>query len=501
MRSKSTITLTLLAILFAFSGCGDRQVSTPQSAPATAQTLLVSSGGKEYEITFSGPISFEEAGTVVVPPVDTVVTPPPPPDPEKKSALVGVNCFPWTPLEKVKPFNLRVYIDAGWIWTDKGLYINPMRQAKAQTAFGMLDEYFNEAARLGIDASPCINRCPDWLNGKSESNGTNSNNFPPIRPGKSRLDSASYAEYAEFWAQLAMRYGTKTFPADKLRVDTSPRWSGDIPNTKRSGLGALPIEQGGVRIKYFEIGNEWDRWWDVGGTNDAAYVKAEEQAVMLLTCYRAIKKVDPSIGVIMGGLTGFDLKYLKAMFAHLDKIAPGERMTDKIVVHHYSNLRNEYGKWPPTWDLSAACMPEEDKDFGMISEIVAFAASRGLKVFVNEFGCDSEGPSWMHIAGSRYGMTDKDAQALQITKSFKAYGAANVERAYMFMFADEPFGAGLWQRCGMVTSELNGYQPKPAYAATIALVNEIGTRVGAIPKPKVAGVPIGVSAFKMPQVK
>lgn len=386
-----------------------------------------------------------------------------------KAGFVGACAHPWNPLDKLKGFNIRLYIDAAWIWTAKGLYINPMKQAKAQTAFGMLDEYFNQAANLGLDVSPCVNRCPDWMNGKTENNSTNSNNFPPIKAGKDRTDPASYQEYADFWAQLAMRYGTKTFPDSQIKIDTTPRWTGDIPNQKKSGFGALPLDKGGVRIKYFEIGNEVDSWWHVGTADEAMYMKPEEHAAMLLACYRAIKKVS-DIGVVMAGLTGFDLKYLKAMFAYAEKIAPGEKFTDKIVVHHYSNLFNEYGKWPPTWRDSSACMPDEDKAFPAINDIVSFAKSRGMEVWVNEFGCDSEPPSWMHINGSRYGLSDQDAQAKQIVESFKAYAAAGVERAYMFMFADEQGGPGLWQRCGLVAGENKGYAEKPAYQAVKKLI-------------------------------
>jgi hypothetical protein len=386
-----------------------------------------------------------------------------------KAGFVGACAHPWNPLDKLKGFNIRLYIDAAWIWTAKGLYINPMKQAKAQTAFGMLDEYFNEAAKLGVDVAPCVLRCPDWLNGYSENNGTNSNDYPPIRKGADRLDPKSYEEYAGFWEQLAMRYGTRTFPDNKLKIDTTPRWTNDIPNVKKSGLGALDLDKGGVRIKYFEIGNEVMKWWNRGTDKEGTYMNAKEFATMLLVVYRAIRKVS-DIGVIMGGTTGFELPYIKEMFAHIEKIAPGEKFTDKIVIHNYSNLFNERDKWPPTWRDSAACMPSEDKAFPAINDIVSFAKSRGMEVWVNEFGCDSEPPSWMHINGSRYGLSDQDAQAKQIVESFKAYAAAGVERAYMFMFADEQGGPGLWQRCGLVAGENKGYAEKPAYQAVKKLI-------------------------------
>ncbi len=265
-------------------------------------------------------------------------------------------------------------------------------------------------------------------------------------------------------------------------------------------MGALPIEQGGTRIKYIEIFNEVMRWWDRGGANDAAYMHPEEFAAMLLVCYRAIRKVS-DVGVIMGGTTALELDYLKAMFAHADKIAPGEKITDKIVVHYYLHEGNEYGKHPPTWWNSGACMPEEDKGLPKLKEIVAFGKSRGLETWLNEFGSDTEGPSWMHISGSRYGMTDQQAQGEQLARTFKALGSYGVERAYMFMASDENGGPGLWQRCGLLTGKTNGYQAKPAMAATVALINEIGVKAQALPGKKKKQAKVGVSTFKMPQAK
>jgi len=415
--------------------------------------------------TFDVEVDIPDGPVVIDPPDPGTVTP---------SGLIGTNCFPWSPLEKLKGFNLRCYIDTAWIWREKGLYINPMFRGKAQTAFGMMDEYFNMAAAFGIDVLPCVNMIPLWYNGKGDSTGSASNHFPPIKNGRSRIDPGSYADYAEFWAQFVMRYGTRTF-SDNLRVDTTPRWTGDIPNVPRSGLGALDLDKGGTRIKYVEINNEVDIWWKRGGNEDAAYMKAEEHVAQLIAVYRAIRKVS-DIKVVMAGLTGLDLTYLKAMFSYAEKTYPGEKFTDVINVHYYTNIGNEYAKHPPTWVVGGACYPEKDKGFSYLKEIVKFGKEKGLPVWLSEFGADTKPESWMHIKGD--GISDEQAQAELITRTFKMCAEYGVERAYVFTANDEGGGTGLWQRCGLMTSEATGYQPKPSYNAVLKLIEETGKRKG-----------------------
>jgi len=233
-----------------------------------------------------------------------------------------------------------------------------------------------------------------------------------------------------------------------LRVDTTPRWSGDIPNVKKSGLNL---------ISQIEIGNEFDRWWDIGTER---YLTPKEHAALFSAVIKRVREADPKMKVAMAGLTGFDEKYLLEFLQHLQAL--GSELPDIINVHHYSNIGNEFDKWPPTWYISGACMPNEDNEFGMIDSIVSIARSVNRPVWVTEFGCDSRTQSWMHIQGSKYGMSDEQAQGTQIVETYKAYKKAGVSRAFIFMAADEQ-GQGLWQSCGVLTSQNTGYLQKQSY--------------------------------------
>ena len=406
---------------------------------------------KKYRVKIGDQILMVEAEEITpeIPPVN-----PPPPTTNKKF-FYGTNGFHWIPLEKLKPLSsIRLYLAGGWLWRPGGLFAEPIWQAEKPYLKG-LDDYFAKAKAAGIDVLPCVNQTPDWYAGISDKSG--SNNYPPVKSGMDRAKAESYADYADFWFQFVARYGSKTHPDSVLRVDTTPKYENQPLNVKKSGLNL---------ISSVEIGNEFDRWWNVGTD---LYLKPEEHAAMLFACYQACKRADPNIQVIMGGLTGFDLKYLQAMKAAFDRMGV-KFQSDKINVHHYSNLYNEYGKWPPTWKDSSACYPEKDKDFPMIAEIVKFGKSLGLETWVTEFGCDSKAPSWMHIKGE--GISDEEAQAELIVKTFEAYKVSGVERAYVFNAIDEagsPNG-GLWQNSGLLTSEATGYKEKPAMVAVKKLI-------------------------------
>jgi hypothetical protein len=436
-------------VIPAFNGPAHYARLAAMQAPATEQGLVVAIGEKKYELKLPLPLMLTEISGVVVPPE--------PVEPGKGDGI-GTNTFPWVPLEKLTMFStLRCYIAAGWIWRPGGLFVQPMFQAETEVAHG-LDEYFGRARDAGIDILPCINQTPDWYAGTP--NGFGSNDHPPIKPGKDRNDPASWADYAEFWFQFVARYGSVKHPDSVLQVDTNPRWNGDIVNVKKSGLGM---------IKCVEIGNELDIWWAKGTDR---YLKPSEHAAMLTAVISAIKRADPAMVVVMAGLTGFDLPYLKELVYSIYNL--GGELPDVLNVHHYSSIGNERGKWPPTWPNSGACYPEEDKDFVTVSELVAYAKALNRPLWVTEFGCDSRAESWMHIKGAKYGITDEQAQANLIEKTFRAYKKYGVERAYVFTAVDEPGSAngGLWQNCGLMTNQQTGFQDKPAKAAVKKLISE-----------------------------
>lgn len=387
-------------------------------------------------------VTIPPAGT---PPVDTVVTTPPVTD---KIQGVGVNTLPWVPLEKLKMFStVRCYIASGWIWRPGGLFVQPMYQAETAETSGF-DQYFERAKKLGIEVLPCINLTPEWY--RPEGDGTGSNHFPPIKKGLNRTDPKSYSDYAQFWYQFCARYGSTKHPDSDLRVDITPKYPNQPTNKKLSGLGL---------IKAVEIGNEFDEWWSKGTEK---YVNPQEHVALLIAVIDAIRKADPNMKIVMAGLTGLDLTYLKAMDAAFK--AAGKDWPDVVNCHFYTHEGNRYAVWPPTWWNSGATYPELDKGLPYLNEVLAFCKSINRPLWITEYGADTKPQSWMHVLGSKWGIGDEQAQGELLVKTMQYYKKAGVERSYMFFAADEPgSNGGLWQTCGILRNKEFGWVEKPSF--------------------------------------
>jgi hypothetical protein len=278
-----------------------------------------------------------------------------------------------------------------------------------------------------------------------------------------RTDPKSYADFAAFWFQFVARYGSVKHDVSKLRVDKTQRWPGDVPNVSLSGLNL---------IKRVEIWNEADKWWKKGGAENAIYMEPAEYAAMLWVCYDQCKAADPSVQVVMAGLTGFDLKYLQGMDAYY-KAKGVPFKADVINVHHYSNRGNELGVWPPTWYEGGAVCPELDRDFVGVVQIVKFAHDKGKQIWVTEFGSDSKGPSWMY-AQPVGGFTSEELQAQWLARTYLEYFRLGVDNCFMFNAINEPGeeNGGLYLNSGLLHGEnwTVPFQVKPSYTTTTQLI-------------------------------
>lgn len=452
--------LLVVGILWLRNYTGSHTVS---SQP---QYSIQTSSGAKY--TISGEVTLTPIGGA---PTDTVTIPPvivDPGQPIPTSGLaekIGLDVFPWTGLQRVKDMGItrvRPYVPLHWIFTAKGFYGEPFYQAYTNEAPG-LDTYLAQAKSLGIDVLLCANQTPEWM--RPTGNGNGGNDYPPIKAGANRLDPKSYeaSGVADCFFQLAARYGRVKHSDGELRVDQTPQYPNQPLNQKKSGLDLL---------KRIEIQNELDHWFE--GFQSEKYLKPQEHAALLVAVVKAIRRGDPSFEIYMGGITDFQLDYLKTTYATFVALWPeGKDYFPHINVHHYSNILNKPGSDKPTWAWDGGCYPEDDPAFSQIYQIVAWAKSIGKKCIVTEFGYDKKAPSMMHIVGK--GISDAQAQAQGIVKTYRAYLTAGVDAAYCFEAADEPHGlnGGQFATCGILGRQLDGFPPHPAYAAVKAMMQQL----------------------------
>lgn len=440
----------------------------PDKVEKGIQSVFNPKTGKTYTITFTSGNSTmitetisgadlvsitDEKGKVVFPcPKDTVIAPPV--DTGSTNLLVGVNTNHWQPKEKQTRFNgVRYYFPLGWGFTSSGWYGQPLKQAQKQ--FLGVDDYLVYMKSKGTDVLFCPMQSPDWLNGQS--NGTGSNDFPPIKPGLNRTDPKSYSTAASLYKTLAIRYGSKVWPYGSYKIDPAPpRWTGDERQSFKSGLNL---------VKYIEVGNEPDRWWKIGTPE---YMTPQEYGAFLFAAYDSIKAADPNLVVVMAGLTNFDLAYLKGIKSFADGL--GRKFpADVVNLHHYSSAGNLPGVHPPTWPTNQAVAPESDKDFGTVAQIVTWAKTIGLPTWVTEFGYDTEPGSQMYPI-LYAGLSSEQIQAQFLSRSILEYIRFGVTRTYLFTIADEPnTAAGTFASSGLLKGEAKGYEEKPSFGVVVGL--------------------------------
>ena len=427
--------------------------------------------------TFNVEIDVDGTAPPVTPPVN-----PPEPPVISPGFKLGANGFPWFPLHLLKGIGIdwmRCYFATGWGYEPDGLSMQPLNQAWTKETNGM-DDLLLRAKSMGMNIVWCNHQTPEWFRNTGRSDGNN--DYAPISVGSKRDAAASFKWYAEYMWQLVARYGAVKYHDTDLIVDSSPRWTGD-ENYKKSGLNIL---------KYIETWNE-EKWW-LKGTE--AYLEPETMAALMSATYdghegtlgakAGIKTADPSIVVIMPGLTDYDFDYIAKMSAWFlanrkDKKWP----CDIFNLHHYSNRGNKPKQHPAQWVMSGGCPPSEDANFDTVKELIAFAKSLGMPFWMTECGYDTKAPSNMHIVGKN-GQTDEQAQASALIETIKKYKEYGADAVFVFTGPDD-IGNGQFTKSGIFTREADGYRPKPAATAIKAYLE------GLTPKARFAKKPFEVS--------
>lgn len=406
----------------------------------------------------------------VTPPVDPPTDPPAPP--VQTDFIIGSNGFPWFPLHLIKSVGInwmRCYFATGWGYEPDGLSMQPLNQAWTNETNGM-DDLLLRAQTMGMKILWCNHQTAEWWLNTGRGDGNNDN--APVQKGQKRDDPNSYKWYAEYFWQLVARYGKIKYADNLLRVDSSPRWPGD-ENFKKSGLGLL---------EYVEPWNEPEKWWKQNTSESDSYFKPEETAAMMsavydghegvLGQYAGIKTADPSMVVVMPGLTDYDFPYIAALDAWFKANRKDKKWPcDVFNLHHYSNIGNKPKQHPAQWKVSGGCYPSEDQNFDTVKELIAFAKSIGKKFWLSEFGYDTAPTSNMHIVGKN-GKSSEVAQGEALVESIKKYKEYGADGVFFFTGPDD-IGSGQFTKSGIFTKQSDGYKPKQSVPIIKAYIESL----------------------------
>ena len=449
-----------LTRLFVYNESGESRVSVGTGSPAawTSQDVTLS-GYREWRefplpvttryirLTLEGPALLPEVvlyGTGFEAPASHLViarrsVPQPPID-----QFIGTNAFIDDPPELLARAAGFVREYHNWAWdteaTDRQVRFQPSGAAGGRSWF--FDDYYARLKSLGVTVSPAIQQSsPAYFPGPNI-------DAKPVAAGADPETPGSYKVHAEHLYQYAARYGSSPVP------DASIRIAADQP--RRTGLGSL---------HYLENWNEPDKTWRGREGRFAPF----ELAAMCSADYdgdkgrmgktAGVRAADPKMRLVMGGLAGVRLQYLRAMKLWAEVHRGGDFPADVINLHHYSSDGPDDQGFKTT-----GISPEADHLRERFAEVVAWRNVNVPKceLWVTEFGYDTDPRSPLHApAIGTY--SAEEVQGMWLIRSYLALAAAGVDRAAMFMFRDvKSDDGGVFASCGMVT-EKGKWAPKASY--------------------------------------
>jgi hypothetical protein len=159
--------------------------------------------------------------------------------------------------------------------------------------------------------------------------------------------------------------------------------------------------------------------------------------------------------MVMGGLAGLDLNYIKAMKAWADWNRDGDFPADVLNVHSYSN--NIGGQGASRIGIS----PEADRLKDRLKELVDYRNRYlpGKELWLSEFGYDTH-PASVQRAPAIGATSEEEVQARWLARSFLAIAAAGFDRAAQYMLRDvSPESTTKYDTSGLVTQK-GEWKPK-----------------------------------------
>jgi hypothetical protein len=364
--------------------------------------------------------------------------------------MFGVNGYEWNFLENpaaandrnhiyeanmalIKSFSsVRHYLNWNKLENTEGDYTyNPTNNGS-----WYYDVIYTRCKQDGIMVLADLKNLPVWMM-NTYPTGERDDENAPAPYGADRSSPASYIIQARTAFQFAARYGYNTSVNPGLvKVDNRPRWTNDVLNTVKIGLGV---------IKYIECGNENDRWWK----GDKAMQTPEEYAANMSAFYdghkgtlgnnAGVKTADPNMIVVMGGLSTADVNYVQRMI-NWCKTNRGLKADgsinlcfDVINYHLYSNNGDIFTHKKATTGVA----PELSESGKIADDFVNLA--NGLKnkpqVWVTETGYDINQQSYQHappISNKSALMTHAD----WILRSSLMYARHGIKRLFFYQLFD-----------------------------------------------------------------
>ncbi|AUD00513.1 carbohydrate-binding protein [Spirosoma pollinicola] len=393
----------------------------------------------------------------------------------KLGDMLGVNAYEWnfedgnTPwmvneakMNIVKGFSgIRHYMDWNKLESNEASY----SYSPTMSGGWNFDAIYERCKADGIEVLACLKTIPDWMVNTYPQDQRDAENTP-LRFGKDFADPTSYLEQAKMGFQYMARYGynTNVNPA-LLSVNSTPRWTGDTPNSIKIGMGL---------IKYIECDNERDKWWK----GRKAYQTAREYAANLSAFYDGhknsmgpgvgVKNADPTVKVVIGGLasasSGSD--YVKGMIDWCKQYRgykPDGTVNlcwDIINYHMYSDNTSSSQSGTSTRGAAPEVTPVNliAEDFRQ----TAHRQSYDMPVWITETGYDvNQGSPLRAIPiGNKSAL---ETQGDWILRTALLYARQGIEKVFFYQLYDDNSTGGMFGTSGLANGDNLTRRPAADY--------------------------------------
>ena len=378
--------------------------------------------------------------------------------------LLGADGFLWEDPNVVGTFtNYRLFTETSWFFDkNQKLMVSPANGGSAN-----LKTQLTSFKNQGTESVLTLQNSPNYIMNKSATEHDKS--YKPIAYNIEDYETPSnWTDIAQAYYRIAGYVGTKQILPEDLNMNTTPRWTDDIPNVSESGLDL---------VKYIEVLNEPDKNWTYPITT--GYFSPYELASLMSAAYdghqgtiekAGIKIADPDLKVVMGGIYKLQVEYIKAMNEWAKVNRPdGKFPADVINFHHYNNnestgLQDGSG--------TASINPEQGPLITQLEKVVDYRNKYlpNLEIWLSEWGYSTNIGVLQVPNLPSYG-TKEDVQGAWLIRTYLTLMKLNIDKSHMYAAVDEndPNNNAHFGTCGIF--KFNSLEKKRSYYYVSDFIN------------------------------
>lgn len=359
--------------------------------------------------------------------------------------------------------NYRLYVNTDWFFnSNQELMLSPANQGGVN-----VKEQLTAFKSRGTESVVTLQNSPNYILNKSATE--HDPNYKATSYNITNYTTpASWLDISKAYYRIAGYLGRQQVSNTDMNFNTTPRWTGDLPNKAESGLNLA---------NYMEVLNEPDKNWTF--PTEAGYYSPYTLASFMSAAYdghqgtmqkAGIKTADPSMKVVMGGLFKLQVEYIQAMHEWAKYNRPdGKFPADVINFHHY-NSNESTGLQDGSG--TATINPEQGELFTQMEKIIDYRNKYlpDVEIWLSEWGHSTNMGVFQVPNLPSYG-TKEDVQGAWIIRTYLSLMKLNIDKSHLYANVDEfdHTNDGMFGTCGIF--KYNTLEKKRSYYYVTDFIN------------------------------